>query len=201
MEVLELGQRDYLDCWEAMKEYTASRGPADPDQIWLVEHPPVFTLGLAGRREHLLAPGEIPVVQSDRGGQVTYHGPGQVVAYVLVDLRRRGRGVRWLVRTLEQAVIELLEAHDIAGERREGAPGIYVDGAKIASLGLRVRRGCSYHGLALNVDLDLGPFSRIDPCGYPGLPVTRLADLRPGIGPGRVREELAGRLRALLQPC
>ncbi|RME35069.1 MAG: lipoyl(octanoyl) transferase LipB [Gammaproteobacteria bacterium] len=200
MEIQELGRIDYLDCWQGMKDYTASRGPDDPDRIWLVEHPPVYTLGLAGRTEHLLAPGAIPVVHSDRGGQVTYHGPGQIVAYVLIDLARRGRGVRWLVRTLEQVVINLLEEYGIGAERREGAPGVYTGGAKIASLGLRVRRGCSYHGLALNVDLDLEPFSRINPCGMPGLAVTRLADLRPGIGMEEVRAGLAGHLRTALEP-
>jgi len=172
-----LGRVAYEPAWRAMQALNAARGPDTQDELWLLEHPPVYTLGLAGRREHVLAPRGIPVVATDRGGQVTYHGPGQAVAYVLLDLRRRGLGVKELVRRLEQAAIDLLAAHGIAGERRAGMPGVYVDGAKIAAVGLRVARGCSYHGLALNADLDLEPFARIDPCGYPGLACTRLADL------------------------
>jgi lipoyl(octanoyl) transferase len=160
-----------------MQAFTRKRGPDTADQIWLVEHPPVFTLGLAGRPEHVRAPGDIPVVKTDRGGQVTYHGPGQAVAYLLLDLRRQGLGVRELVRRIEAAVIELLAARGIDGARREGMPGVYVGEAKIAAIGLRVARGCTYHGVALNADMDLEPFSRIDPCGYPGLAATRLADL------------------------
>jgi len=172
-----LGRVAYEPAWRAMQALNAARGPDTQDELWLLEHPPVYTLGLAGRREHVLAPRGIPVVATDRGGQVTYHGPGQAVAYVLLDLRRRGLGVKELVRRLEQAAIDLLAAHGIAGERKAGMPGVYVDGAKIAAVGLRVARGCSYHGLALNADLDLEPFARIDPCGYPGLACTRLADL------------------------
>lgn len=160
-----------------MQALTQRRDAATPDELWLLEHPPVYTLGLAGRREHVLSPGAIPVVPTDRGGQVTYHGPGQAVAYPLLDLRRRALGVREMVRRLEQSAIDLLAGYGIAGERRPGMPGVYVDGAKICAIGLRVARGCSYHGLAFNVDLDLEPFSRIDPCGYPGLACTRLADL------------------------
>jgi lipoyl(octanoyl) transferase len=160
-----------------MRDFTDERGPSTVDEIWLLEHPPVYTLGQAGRREHLLAPGNIPVVQSDRGGQVTYHGPGQAVVYTLLDLRRLGIGVRTAVERLEGAVIDLLAEHGVPGARLAGAPGVYVDGAKVAALGLRVRRACAYHGVALNVDVDLEPFARIDPCGYAGLPVTRLADL------------------------
>jgi lipoyl(octanoyl) transferase len=160
-----------------MRAFTTARTPDTEDQIWLLQHPAVFTLGLAGRREHLLAPGGIPVTQTDRGGQVTYHGPGQAVAYLLLDLRRLGIGARELVRRIEQAVIEVLDRHGVAGERREGMPGVYVGHAKIAAIGLRVSRGCTYHGVALNVDLDPEPFARIDPCGYPGLASTRLADL------------------------
>lgn len=159
-----------------MQDFTARRGSATPDEVWLLEHEPVYTLGLAGREIHLLDPGEVPVVRSDRGGQVTYHGPGQAVIYLLLDLRRLGLGVRACVERMEAVTIGLLAGWGIRGERRAGAPGVYVDGAKIASLGLRVRRGCSYHGLALNVDLDVEPFSRIEPCGLRGLPVTRLAD-------------------------
>lgn len=160
-----------------MEEFTARRTPATPDELWLVEHHPVFTLGLTGRREHLHDPGAIPVVHSDRGGQTTYHGPGQAVLYTLLDLRRLGLGVRPLVTALEAAVVDLLAGYGIAACPRPDAPGVYVDGAKIAALGLRVRRGCSYHGIALNVTTDLAPFSRIDPCGHRGLAVTRLADL------------------------
>ena len=158
-----------------MQAFTRIRNAETPDQLWVVEHPAVFTLGLAGRREHLLSPGDIPVVSSDRGGQVTYHGPGQAICYALLDLRRRGLGVKELVRRLEQAAIDVLAGYGIRGERREGMPGVYVDGAKIAAVGLRVSRGCTYHGIALNADLDLEPFSRIDPCGYPGLASTSLA--------------------------
>ncbi len=159
-----------------MRAFTARRTARTPDEIWLVEHEPVYTLGLAGRARHLLDPGSIPVLRSDRGGQVTYHGPGQAVIYLLLDLRRLGWGVRALVERMEAVTLELLAGFGIAAARRPGAPGVYVDGAKIASLGLRVRRGCSYHGLAINVDLDLAPFQRIEPCGMRGLAVTRLAD-------------------------
>ena len=175
----------YAETLEAMRRFTETRGNDTPDEIWLVEHEPVFTLGLAGRPEHLLAPGEIPVVRTERGGQVTYHGPGQVVAYTLVDLRRRGITVRSLVHRLEQAVIDLLAARGRTAVRRPGAPGVYLAGpdgeagAKIASLGIKVTRGCSFHGVALNVAMDLEPFSRINPCGYPGLAVT---DLRGSLG-------------------
>jgi len=172
-----LGRVAYEPTWRAMQAFTRTRAADAPDELWLVEHPPVYTLGLAGRREHVLAPRGIPVVATDRGGQVTYHGPGQAIAYALLDLRRRGLGVKELVRRLEQAVIDLLAARGIGAERRPGMPGVYVAGAKIAAIGLRVARGCSYHGIALNADLDLEPFARIDPCGYPGLACTRLADL------------------------
>jgi lipoyl(octanoyl) transferase len=172
-----LGLVAYEPTWRAMQAFNASRVAETPDQLWLLEHPPVFTLGLAGRREHVLDPGDIPVVATDRGGQVTYHGPGQAVAYPLLDLRRRGYGVKELVRRLEGALIETLEGYGIAGERRAGMPGVYVHGAKIAAIGLRVSRGCTYHGIALNAGVDLAPFSRIDPCGYPGLAATSLAAL------------------------
>lgn len=162
-----------------MQRFTDARTADTPDALWLVEHPPVFTQGQAGRAEHLLDPGDIPVVQTDRGGQITYHGPGQRIAYVLVDLRRHKLGVRRLVDALEGAVIDLLTGFGISAGARADAPGVYVDGAKIASVGLRVRHGCSYHGIALNVDLDLAPFRRINPCGHAGLPMTRLADLVP----------------------
>ena len=175
--VRRLGRAQYEPTWRAMQEFTRARGPETADEIWLLEHPPVFTLGLAGRREHVLSPGDIPVIATDRGGQVTYHGPGQAVAYVLFDLRRLGLGARELVRRLEQVAIDVLAHYGVEGMRRAGMPGVYVDDAKIAAIGLRIARGCSYHGLSLNVDMPLEPFSRIDPCGYPGLRSTRLADL------------------------
>ncbi len=177
LTVRRLGVRDYQPVWRAMQEYTERRGADSADELWLVEHPPVFTVGLNGKPEHLLAPGDIPVVQIDRGGQVTYHGPGQLVFYPLLDLRRLKLGVRQLVTSLEQAVIDLLADYGITAVGRRDAPGVYVDGAKIAALGLRVRRGCSYHGLSLNVAMDLEPFARINPCGYPDLRVTQLSAL------------------------
>lgn len=175
--VRDLGVRDYETVWRAMQAFTAARTPETGDEIWLLQHPPVYTLGLNGRRVHIHDPGGVPVVETDRGGQVTYHGPGQLVMYVLLDLTRLGIGVQTLVSRLEAAVIDWLAGQGVAAARRAGAPGVYVDGAKLAALGLRVKRGCSYHGLSLNLDVDLAPFARIDPCGYAGLPVTRLADL------------------------
>ena len=172
-----MGRRDYETTVRDMRAYTESRNDDSPDEIWLVEHPPVYTLGQAGRREHVHAPGRIPVVATDRGGQVTYHGPGQVIAYVLVDLRRLALGVRGFVHDLEQVVIDAVEHAGVAATRRAGAPGVYVMNAKLAAVGLRVRRGCTYHGVAVNVDLELGPFRGIDPCGYADLAVTRLRDL------------------------
>ncbi len=172
-----LGQCAYQPVFDAMQAFTAGRDAATPDELWWVEHPSVFTQGLAGKPEHLLAPGDIPIIQVDRGGQVTYHGPGQLVVYCLLDVRRLGLSVRALVTVLEQSVIELLAARDIVAQARPDAPGVYVASAKIASLGLRIRQGRSYHGLSLNVDMDLEPFARINPCGYPGLRVTQLRDL------------------------
>lgn len=169
-----LGRVAYEPAWRAMQAFTDARGEATPDELWFLEHDPVFTQGLNGKAEHLLAPGEIPVVGIDRGGQVTYHGPGQLVMYALVDLRRRGIGVRELVVALEDAVIGLAAQHGIAAAGRRDAPGVYVGPRKLASIGLRVRRGCSYHGLALNVDMDLEPFRRINPCGMAGLAMTQL---------------------------
>lgn len=178
MRIRRLGCSDYVDTWRAMQDFTARRNADTIDELWLTEHAPVYTLGIAGRSEHLprVANG-IPVVKADRGGQITYHGPGQLVAYLLLDLRRRGITVRALVRIMEQAVIDLLAASGVAAERRIAAPGVYVDGAKVAALGLRIRNGCSYHGLAINVDMDLTPFHAIDPCGYAGLRVTQTRDL------------------------
>lgn len=172
-----LGRRDYEPLWRAMQEFTETRDAETRDELWFTEHPPVFTLGLNARREHLLAPGDIPVVQIDRGGQVTYHGPGQLMVYPLIDLKRSGIGVRPLVTALERSVVDLLAASGIESQLRPEAPGVYVDGRKLASVGLRVRRGASYHGMALNVDLDLEPFTRINPCGYAGLEMTDLARL------------------------
>ena len=172
-----LGLVDYVPTWEAMREFTTARSDTTPSELWLVEHPPVFTQGQAGRPEHVLAAGDIPVVQTDRGGQVTYHGPGQAVFYLLLSLRETGLGVRGLVSAIEDTVITLLAAHGIAAEARADAPGVYVDGKKVASLGLRVRRGFTYHGLALNVCNDLAPFARINPCGHAGLEVTSIQRL------------------------
>ena len=177
LRVCRLGRRDYEPVWRAMQSFTDTRDDDTVDELWLVEHPPVFTQGQAGKAEHVLAPGDIPVIPVDRGGQVTYHGPGQIVAYPLVDLKRLGVGVKEFVHRIEETIIRVLARYGVQGERVEGAPGIYVDGAKIASLGLRVRRGCSFHGLAFNVDMDLEPFSRINPCGFAGLEVIRLSDL------------------------
>jgi lipoyl(octanoyl) transferase len=175
--VVHLGLAPYEPTWRAMQRFTDDRDPSTPDEIWMVEHPPVFTLGLNASREHLLSPGDIPVVQIDRGGQVTYHGPGQLVIYALIDLRRHALGVRQLVVALENAIIAYVGELGVAASGSRDAPGVYVEGAKLASIGLRIRRGASYHGLALNVSLDLQPFERINVCGHRGLGVTRLADL------------------------
>ncbi|HUI98653.1 MAG TPA: lipoyl(octanoyl) transferase LipB [Usitatibacter sp.] len=200
MRIRRLGRVAYEPTWRAMRSLTERRDASVEDELWLLEHPPVFTLGLAGRREHVLAPGAVPVVQTDRGGQVTYHGPGQVVAYAMVDLRRRSLGVKELVRRLEQAAIDVLAGYGIAGERRAGMPGVYVRGAKIAAVGLRVARGCTYHGLALNASLDLEPFSRIDPCGYPGLACTQMADLGVRDSIDAVQQKLSDSLERCLIP-
>jgi lipoyl(octanoyl) transferase len=178
----ELGLVDYEPTLQAMQAFTDERTGDTPDELWLLQHPRVFTQGKAGKAEHVLAPGEIPVIQVDRGGQVTYHGPGQWVLYLLVDLRRRGWGVRDIVNAIERSIVRLLADYGIEAVARPEAPGVYVDGEKIASLGLRVRGGCSYHGLALNVDMDLEPFGRINPCGYAGLRVTSMAMRLPGTG-------------------
>lgn len=179
-----------------MQRFTDERDAATADELWFTEHDPVFTQGQAGRAEHLLAPGDIPVVQTDRGGQVTYHGPGQLVGYLLFDLRRLHIGVRQLVTGIETSIIELLGSWGIEAAARRDAPGVYVDGAKVAALGLRVRRGCSYHGLSLNVDMDLEPFARINPCGLTGLEVTQLRDLGAPTELAAVRDALAQRLAA-----
>lgn len=185
---------DYEPTWRRMQALTESRAGDQPDELWFLEHPPVFTLGLNGRREHLLAPGDIPVVQVDRGGQVTYHGPGQLVVYPLLDLGRAGLGVRELVCALERAVIRCVAGYGVTAVGDRAAPGVYVDGRKLASIGLRIRRNCSYHGLALNVAMDLEPFRRINPCGFQGLEVIDLATL----GARRSLEEVADDLEAAL---
>ncbi|WP_018414421.1 lipoyl(octanoyl) transferase LipB [Teredinibacter turnerae] len=175
--VKNLGQLEYETCWRAMREFTDTRDAATDDELWLVEHPPVYTQGQAGKPEHLLLPAtDIPVVQTDRGGQITYHGPGQLVAYPLLNLKRRKLGVRDLVTLIENSVVRLLGDYGIIGEPRPDAPGVYVDGKKISSLGLRVRKGCSYHGVAINVNMDLQPFANINPCGYAGLAMVQLTD-------------------------
>ena len=177
--IRELGVQDYEPVWKAMTTFTNDRTTDTQDEIWLVQHPPVFTQGQAGKAEHVLAAGDIPVVQVDRGGQVTYHGPGQQVVYLMLNVRRKGFGVRELVSYMEQAVIKTLAEWGIDSFARPDAPGVYVGDAKIAALGLRIRRGCSFHGLALNVDMDLSPFQRINPCGYAGMPVTQVCDFAP----------------------
>lgn len=197
--VRQLGRADYTVTWRAMQHFTAQRGPATPDEIWLVEHPPVYTLGLAGKIEHLLEASEIPLVHIDRGGQITYHGPGQAVVYLLIDLTRRKLMVRALVSLMEEAIIAVLAASGITAERHAGAPGVYVGDAKIAALGLKITRGCSYHGLALNVAMDLAPFSRINPCGYAGLRTTQLTDLGVQLALAEVQQRLVERLVGLLE--
>ena len=179
------GLQPYEPVWRAMQAFTDSRGPDTADELWVVEHEPVFALGQAGKWEHVLMPGDIPVVPVDRGGQVTYHGPGQIVAYPLIDLRRTGIGVREFVQRIEQAIIDTLAHWNIVAARKDGAPGVYVAGAKVAALGLRVRRGCTFHGLAFNVNMDLEPFHRINPCGFQGLQVTQVLDLG---GPSRLAD-------------
>ncbi len=190
LRVKRLGLRDYTQVWQEMQSFTENRTDKTPNELWLVEHPPVFTLGLAGKKEHLLKPGSIPIVQSDRGGQVTYHGPGQIVAYILFDLRRSRIGVRRMVGLLQDSVVDLLNRHNTKAHTLPKAPGVYVDNKKVAALGLRVRRGCSFHGLSLNVDMDLEPFSRINPCGYPDLQVTQLKDLGVKLDQDQASEEL-----------
>lgn len=185
------GLTDYDTSIAAMRDFTASRGLQTPDELWLLQHPPVYTLGLNTNPAHLLASGSIPVIQTDRGGQVTYHGPGQVVVYLLLDLQRAGLSIRNVVCALENAVIALAATHGIQASGRRDAPGVYVDGAKLASIGLRVRRGCTYHGLALNVAMDLTPFAGINPCGYPGLAVTSLQQLGVTTEPGQTGSTLA----------
>lgn len=194
--VRHLGLVEYQPTLDAMRTLTAERDAQTADEIWLLQHPPVFTQGQAGKAEHLLAPGDIPVIQVERGGQVTYHGPGQLVGYLMLDLRRLGLGVRELVTAMEQSLVELLASYGVTAAPKADAPGVYVDGAKIASLGLRVRRGCSFHGLALNVAMDMQPFQRINPCGYSGLQMIQLSELA---AQPVVIEEVAQRLEQVLR--
>ena len=203
--VRDLGRQPYEPVWRAMQAFTDARTEATPDELWLVEHDPVFTLGQAGKPEHVLAAGDIPVLHVDRGGQVTYHGPGQIVAYPLLDLRRLKVGVRDYVCRIEQAVIDTLAEWNIEGRRRTGAPGVYVNDAKVAALGIRVRRGCCFHGLAFNIAMDLEPFHRINPCGYAGLEVVAMQDLGGPAGLDAVKpvllQALAARFGLRLQPA
>ena len=192
--VRDLGLKEYQPVWQAMHDFTDSRTDTTPDEVWLVEHPAVFTQGQAGKPEHLLNPGDIPVVQSDRGGQVTYHGPGQLVVYFLLNLRRKGYGVRELVTHIETLVINTLKSYDIHSAARPDAPGVYVDNSKICSLGLRIRKGCSFHGLALNIDMDLSPFLRINPCGYQGMEMTQVRKLNPDARLDNVKQVLIKKL-------
>ncbi|MCG6975119.1 MAG: lipoyl(octanoyl) transferase LipB [Acidiferrobacterales bacterium] len=193
-----LGRMDYETVWNAMRSFNSTRTPETGDEIWLVEHEPVYTLGLNCKKANIVEPNDIPVVKTDRGGQITYHGPGQVVVYVLLDLKRRGLGVKQLVHAMEQAVIDLLGDYQVEASRRTDAPGVYVEGAKIAALGLRVKQGSSYHGIALNVAMDLSPFSRIDPCGYPGLATTELKDLGISLDVFDAGERLVSHLAPIL---
>lgn len=196
--VRSLGEQPYLETWEAMKSFTAGRDDSTPDEIWLLEHPRVYTQGQAGKAEHILAPGDIPVIQVDRGGQVTYHGPGQLVVYLLIDLTRHRLGVRTLVDVIERSIVQTLAEYGIAASPRPDAPGVYVGDAKIASLGLRVKRGCSFHGLALNVAMDMEPFRRINPCGYAGMSMCQVRDFAPGVDISDVTTILSGELAASL---
>ncbi|ARD21329.1 MULTISPECIES: lipoyl(octanoyl) transferase LipB [Shewanella] len=185
LHIRHLGRQDYESVWHAMQAYTDNRDSDSNDELWIVEHSPVFTQGQAGKSEHILNPGDIPVIQVDRGGQVTYHGPGQLVVYPLIDIKRSKLGVRQLVNNIEQSIVDMLAMYDVNAYAKADAPGVYVDERKVASLGLRIRKGCSFHGLALNVDMDLAPFQRINPCGYAGLEMVQCKALG---GPQTVTE-------------
>ncbi|HSW69683.1 MAG TPA: lipoyl(octanoyl) transferase LipB [Gammaproteobacteria bacterium] len=193
-----LGRQDYLSCFEAMKQFTQERDEHTIDEIWLLEHNPVFTQGQNGKSEHVLDPGNIPVIPVDRGGQVTYHGPGQLVVYTLVDLRRKKLNVREIVMVLEKSVIQVLENHQLTASAKREAPGVYIDNKKICSIGLRIKKGCSYHGLAFNISMDLEPFSRINPCGYKQLKMTQLADFKLDVDIKTVEKQLIDYLTANL---
>lgn len=194
--VRSLGEQPYQKTWEAMRSFTAERDDSVADELWCLQHPRVYTQGQAGKAEHILAPGDIPVIQVDRGGQVTYHGPGQLVVYLMINLPRRKMGVRTLVDQIEQGIVRTLAGLGVEAAPRPDAPGVYVDGSKISSLGLRVRRGCSFHGLALNVDMDMEPFQRINPCGYAGMAMCQVRDFVPGTTVADVQERLAAELVA-----
>ena len=196
--IRQLNNLDYVDVWHAMQNFTDNRDENTVDELWLVEHPPVFTQGQAGKEEHILMPGDIPVVKVDRGGQVTYHGPGQQVVYVMINLRRRKMGVRNLVTLIENSIIASMADFDIEAKAKPDAPGVYVDGKKVASLGLRVRKGCSFHGLALNVNMDLSPFQRINPCGYQGLEMVQTIDLQGPSSVAQAGDSLVKHLSELL---
>ncbi len=198
MIITDLGTADYTTIWQKMRDFTDNRNSNTDDEIWLVEHPAVFTQGQAGKAEHILHAGDIPIVQSDRGGQVTYHGPGQLLAYTLIDVRRAQLTVRQLVTNLENAVIAVLKEYHIEAKNRCDAPGVYVEDAKICSLGLRIRRGYAYHGLAFNIAMNLEPFSRINPCGYQNMPVTQLNDLANNVDITLVKKQLVDKLKPLL---
>lgn len=197
--IRDLGLVDYTATWQRMQQFTDQRDDQTLDEIWLLEHPPVFTQGQAGKAEHLLFPGDIPVVQVDRGGQVTYHGPGQLVAYILLNIKRRNLGVRQLVNLIEQSIIDTLAINQISAYAKSDAPGVYVNESKVASLGLRVRKGCTFHGLALNVDMDLSPFSRINPCGYAGMKMVQSKDLGGPVNMQQAKQQLSAQLVKLLQ--
>lgn len=199
--VRSLGEQPYLETWEAMKAFTAERDDSVADELWCLEHPRVYTQGQAGKAEHILAPGDIPVIPVDRGGQVTYHGPGQLVVYLMINLSRSKLGVRSLVDQIEQAIVRTLAGFEVQAAPRPDAPGVYVDGAKIASLGLRVRRGCSFHGLALNVDMDMEPFRRINPCGYAGMAMCQVRDFVPTVTLADVQARLCDQLVSGLAPA
>ncbi|MCB1604959.1 MAG: lipoyl(octanoyl) transferase LipB [Xanthomonadales bacterium] len=199
VKIKHLGFSEYEPVWRAMQEFTDSRDKDTTDEIWTVEHPPVFTQGQAGKAEHILAAGDIPVIQVDRGGQVTYHGPGQIVIYPLIDLKRHKMGIKALVHGIEEAIIQTLSQYDVYAQRRENAPGVYVEGKKVASLGLRVRKGCTFHGLAFNIRMDLEPFSRINPCGFLGLEVVQLSEFVNNVDFHQVQNELVDNLCNILK--
>ncbi len=196
MRIVNLGLQDYSQTWEAMKTFTANRQSESEDELWIVEHPSVFTQGISGKSKHLLKSSDIPIVQSDRGGQITYHGPGQLIVYCLIDLKRLKLGVKKMVSLIESSIIELLESYNISSHTKAGAPGVYVKDAKIAALGLKVKNGKTYHGLSLNVDMELSPFSQINPCGYQGLAVTQMADLTDNINLEAIGKKLCKILKS-----
>lgn len=199
MKIKHLGVLPYETVWNQMKDFTAGRDESTEDELWVLEHPPVYTQGQAGKAEHVLNPGHIPIVQSDRGGQVTYHGPGQLVAYVLMDIKRKNLGVRNLVCQLEQILISVLSSYNIHANTRCGAPGVYVDEKKIASIGLRVKNGCTYHGIALNVAMDLSPFSGINPCGYARMEMTQISNYVPDVAISKVSEQFITEFQTIFE--